>query len=207
MKIPIHTTPCNKCGKKNIIWINLSDSKFNNNCKCGEIEHAYLSSSITTGYKILLRSYHEREVNQDYSLSIVFSATAVDCELRRLHHKWKSINQVDKNEDVTSETLDKIFRSYGSVVTKIQKTAQLMYPKGFESFSKDNKDIRKLVHNFPSLNPNSLAKDIQENLFWPRNSILHSGSDNYRDKNAIKAYKISTFVLLILKALDEEQRK
>jgi hypothetical protein len=206
MKIPINTAQCDACGKKNRIWINLSDSKFDDSCVCGKPISVYLSSDITVGNRTLLRSYHELKVNQDYSLSIVFSATAVDCDLRRLHHKWQSIDPIDKYLDVSSEDLDDIFRGYGSVVKKIQKTARLMYPEGLEKYLEYNEEIRSLINNFPSLNPISFAKDIQKKLFWPRNSILHAGEDNYTEQDAIKAYNISTFTLLILKALDDERR-
>ncbi len=92
MKLPIHTAPCDQCGREKIRWINLSDSEFDDTCECGQTVTTHFGYDFTIGYKILLRSYHEFAINKDFSLSIVFSATAVDCDLCRLHHKWQSLS-------------------------------------------------------------------------------------------------------------------
>ena len=106
MKIPLHLNSCDACGRERTIWINLHDTKFDEKCECGKTTPAYLSTDITIGYKLLYRSNHEFRINKDFSLSIVFSATAFDCELTRLHNKWATISKTEK--EISSEELDKI---------------------------------------------------------------------------------------------------
>ncbi|MDP3013478.1 MAG: hypothetical protein Q8M92_04500 [Candidatus Subteraquimicrobiales bacterium] len=205
MKIPLHLNPCEECRRERIIWINLHDTKFDEKCECGNTTPAYLSSDISIGYKLLYRSNHECRFNKDFPLSIVFSATAFDCELTRLHNKWAAIGKIEN--EITSQELDKILRSYKGIIEKIQKTSELMYPAGFNNFAKTTPKINEIIEGgFPSLDVDSLAKDIQQHLFWPRNSILHTGKNDYKEDDAIKAYNISTLGLLVLNSLDNYKK-
>lgn len=183
----------------------MHDTKFDEKCECGKTTPAYLSSDISIGYKLLYRSNHEFRFNKDFPLSIVFSAIAFDCELTRLHNKWATIGKIEK--EISSQELDKILRSYKGIIEKIQKTSELMYPAGFNNFAKDTPKITDIIKGgFPSLNVDSLAKDIQQHLFWPRNCILHTGKSDYKEDDAIKAYNISTLGLLVLNSLDENKK-
>lgn len=204
MKIPLHLNPCDECERERTIWINLHDTKFDEKCECGKTTPAYLSSGISIGYKLLYRSNHEFRFNKDFPLSIIFSATAFDCELTRLHNKWATIDQAE----ISSEELDKSLRSYKGIIKKIQKTSELMYPTGFNNFAKDTPKITHIIKGgFPSLDVDSLAKDIQQHLFWPRNSILHTGKSDYKEEDAMRAYNISTLGLLVLTSLDDHKKR
>jgi hypothetical protein len=58
---------------------------------------------------------------------------------------------------------------------------------------------------FPGLSADSLIKDFEENLFWPRNSILHVAYDGYTRNDAIKSYNLAQLGLLILDTMDKNR--
>lgn len=188
-------------------WINLGDNSINFTCKCGYDQSGSIDPSITVGYKGLYRSEYELNNTNDYSLSMVLSAMAFEWELTRLLKKWKSIEALESRDYKPWEDLEDEIRKHKNIYDKTKATGELLYPKGFENYVKQNVEFRKTLDNFPSLKLETLIKDIQINLFWPRNRIAHYGFDGYKRQDAIKSYNIAYLGMLILNSMDNYKRK
>lgn len=207
MQIPFKIK-CRLCNLEQTIFIHAMDYSITNNCACGEPYNAVLSGDYTIGIKLLIRSDYELNETKDYSLSIILSASAVDCELSRLHHKWKEIGELEEGRDIAKEELDKIFRGYITVLTKIRKTARLMYPNGFDEFVSMTPELRESIDKgFQSLSLDRLSSDLVKMLFWPRNQIIHSGEVRFDEEEARQRHNIALFAVLTLKSMDEYKRK
>jgi len=121
MKIPFYLQ-CDACHKEKYSWANANAVNVNHHCDCGKERKFSLSSDITLGYKILYRSSYEFNENKDYSLSVVFSATAFDCEMSRLHRKWQDLNMSKAGKRLVEKELDEALRQCRTVSKKIEKT-------------------------------------------------------------------------------------
>lgn len=206
MKIPLNID-CDECGHQRIVYINLDDTSFDSVCDCGSDLSGYFDSTVTTGVKLLWRCRFEIMDTKDYPLSIVFAATSVDCELSRLFFKWREIEQIDSELEITDEELEKQLRDFANIKSKINEVTKLMSPEGITSFVQKDNELKKTIETgFPSLDVNNLPKSFQEKLFWPRNRILHLGDSNYGSAEAIRCFNIATLGLKILGRLDEERR-
>jgi hypothetical protein len=196
--------PCGNCRQSDYVFINLNDSSFEGNCPCGEDLSGSLSNDITTGFQILYRSNYELLERKDWSLTIVFSATAMDSELSRLYFKWKKIGAAS---EISDETLEKALRSFRTVDSKFEEVAKLMSPKGLTGFIKSNAALKEIIEKgFPSLSIDALSKSFQTNLFWPRNRILHLGKAKYTQEDARRCFNFASLGLRILESLDNEKR-
>lgn len=199
MKIPI-LAPCPNCKKENYINIELSDTALKQQCACGKDYSGYLSNDITIGLKILSKVSYEFRVNQDFSMSIVLSATAFECELTRLYFKWKQMSDNSSSNQVLEEEL----RRHRTIKEKIDVTGKLMHPNGLKGFVESDSNLRTIINEgFSSLNMSSLSKDFQEKLFWPRNRILHLGYADYISDDAIICYNFANLGISILREMDK----
>ncbi len=205
MKIP-YFVRCSECKSERYVFQHVNEDSLKFKCECG-FDNSGPMYDFSIGFKIILKSIYEFETLKDYSMSIVYSATAVDCELTRLNKKWRTIHALSSVFAVTENDLNSVLLQYRSIFNKIKKTATLMYPDGFINFVIDIKKLKeKIINDFPSLKLNTLINNIHENLFVPRNNILHSSEIVYSDKEATKAINIARLTLLILQELDEYKR-
>lgn len=206
MKIPLHFK-CDQCGCEEYIFLNLAESSFETKCKCGDVVTSFFGSNVTVGYKILWRSNFELLQQKDYPLSIVFSATAFECELTRLHFKWNQIEAIGLDVDVSDEDLESLLRKYRTIDTKIEEVSKLMDPRGFVGFVKGSPEFCKIINEgFPSLSLADITKDFQKTLFWPRNRVLHLADTSFSYDNAKRCFNISTLGLRILEDMDMKRR-
>lgn len=204
MKIPLELS-CSDCQQTQYIFIDLIDTSFQGNCSCGADLDVSLGNVVTTGFKLLWRSKYELKEKKDYSLSIVFSAAAFECELSRLYFKW---NYIGRDEDISDADLEEQLRRHKTIKVKIEEVAKLMDSRGFTQFVKETDDLREtIVEGFPSLNIDSLASSFQEHLFWPRNRILHLDDSKYREDDAVRSINIALLGLRILEVMDRNKRK
>ena len=204
MKIPLEIS-CYDCKQTQYVFIDLIDTSFQGNCSCGADLDVPLGNYATTGFKLLWRSKYELKERKDYSLSIVFSATAFECELSRLYFKW---NYIGRDEEISDADLEEELRRFNPFNVKIEEVAKLMDSRGFTQFVKETDNLRETIaEGFTSLNIDSLATSFQKELFWPRNRILHLGYSNYREDDAFRSLNISVFGLRILEVMDGNKQK
>lgn len=206
MKIPLRV-PCTKCKKEDWVFINLDETSFERKCECGDIYSGIFGNDVTIGYKILWRSQFELNKRKDFSLSIVFSATAFECELSRLHFKWSEVNALEKCNQISDQELEELLRKYRSIDVKIEEVCKLMDPRGFKQFVIDSPDLNEIVQKgFPSLRLSELTKDFQQKLFWPRNRVLHLADTSFTKDDAARCFQIAALGLRILEELDTNRR-
>ena len=206
MKIPLNLPPCDNCHSKNRVWIQLHDSSIKHTCSCGEDASGYLGD-INVGDKGLCRSYYELMENNDHILSMVFSATALEWDIARLHNKWTEINALDAGKEMSTEELENILRSHRTIYDKLEKTGKLLYSQGFEKYVEKTEEFKDTIgKGFPSLSLDNLIKDFQKKLFWPRNRILHLANTDYERQDAEKSYNIASLGITILNSMDEHRR-
>lgn len=207
MKFPLQLS-CQQCGQSSSIEFHLDDDSPEWVCQCGQTNYLVFGLDFSVGYKILLRSEGEFRHRKDYSMSIVMSATALDCELSRVFFKWKQIAALRANREPDDEAIERMLRRFKSMGQKIEKVCRLLDEKGIDEFVRSSDDLRDTVANgFPSLRIGSLAKDFQEKVFWPRNAILHAGYTKYGEQEAARCHSFARLGLDILRQMDEAKRK
>jgi hypothetical protein len=210
MNIPF-PIKCRECKTKKSFIITSEVSNFEFICTCGARYPIFLQNSITIGTKLLQRSQYEIESNNDFSLSIIFSATAVECELSRLYKKWRRIIELKKSSgfsEISENALEIELRKNNQILKKIKQTSILMDENGFDDFVKKSPEIKNTIdQKYPSLDSNNLSESIQEKVFWIRNRIIHMGKTNYSKIDAIRCLNISSLCVYILKEMDKEKRK
>ena len=207
MKIPLYLPNCKICNSDSFTWINLNDNWVEYKCSCGNDMSGPLDSSVTIGFKGLYRSEYELNKNKDYMLSILFSAFAFEWEISHLYKKWIQIDSLDRGEFLSSEKIEVALTKHQKIYDRIKLTGLLLHPQGFDGYARHDHEIYKTINNsFPSLSIETLIKDFEKNLFWPRNKILHDGMTDYDKNNAIKAYNIAYLGLVVLRSMDKYRR-
>ena len=198
MKTPLFVK-CECCGKDNYINYVLNDTDVKSTCKCGNRFSYSLGSEFTIGERILERSKYELLINEDYNLSIIFSAMAFECELSHLYFKWGSISN-----NISDQELEKSLRKFGNIKNKIQKASKLIYSAGFEKFIRnDSKLFNNIKNDFPSLDVDKLIESFQQQLFWPRNRVLHLGYSKYKEDDAKRCFNIAKLGLQIFDRMNK----
>ena len=207
LKIPLPMN-CVECGARNNLVIDSDIDALEFSCeKCGEEHRGGLGLGCTRGSFLFVRAFHEHRETNDYSLSIVLSAMAVESELSRLHHKWEQIDGLLNLEDVTEEQLDKRIRRFRTIADKFEGVAAIMHPPGLEEFVNGNEELVRTIDNgFPSINRGTIARDFQTQLFWPRNRILHLGYAGYVEADSSRCLTFAQLGLRILDLIDQTRR-
>ena len=192
---------CEGCGKENFLNYTLSKTEIKDTCTCGNQFSYLLGSEITIGTRILERSKYEFKINEDYSLSIVFSAMSFECELSSMYVKWGNIS---KNK--SDQELEEFLRKLGNIQDRIQELSKLMFSVSFEKFVQDNSDLyAQIKGGFKSLCVENLAESFQKKLFWPRNKVLHSGYSDYTSDDAKRCLNIAELGLRIFDKMDKHK--
>ena len=201
--------PCQKCGSRDPVKVPLMAAWWEWTCRsCGHNNAILSAVSWTLGWRILEKAKTEYIAGGDCSTSIVFSAMAFEAELARLYFKWRGIDTMRiEMRRPTEEELDDEYRQLGrAIANKIEKVGRLLDDRGIDEFARRSDLAERIGSDFPSLNIGSLAKDIQESVFWPRNRILHAGFLDYEAEDARRVHNIASMGLELLKQMDLARR-
>lgn len=198
---------CIQCKKKQYVPILLSDHGPNWECKyCNEQNIGVFGPTFTTGIKLIFRSQYELNETIDYNLAIVFSAMAVDCELSRLFIKWTRIDDLGDHILKEREVYEKMLNQFRGNKEKLKGVIKLLGSDGVDFVFSQNKDFPKLLKKLiPGLTIQSFYNDVNEQLFWKRNRILHIGDVQHEKVDAIKCLNIASAILDLLKELDQKR--
>jgi hypothetical protein len=166
----------------------------------------------TLGWRILEKARWEYLNAADYSTSIVFAAMAIEAELARMYFKWRGIDVLHgmiaglrplAADRLSDEELNEEYRSLGrTIAEKIDTVARLLDPRGIDEFAKTSDLREQIAEGFPSLALGSLAADIQQTVFWPRNRIVHAGYLDHTAEDAKRVCNVASLVLELLKRMD-----
>jgi len=130
-----------------------------------------------------------------------------ECELSQLYVKWKEIEALGNYHKLSDDEKDKLLLQFRSNENKISSIFKYLSEISIENIIQNNpKLLQTMIENFTDLNPRKFVKYYCDNLFKPRNRILHLGIHNYNESDAIKCIKLSRFGLDILKLIDKRRQ-
>ncbi len=140
------------------------------------------------GVRVKLRSKAELE-SGDFTLSIILSAMAVECELAFLFFWWKRMDRYrsDPTSGISAtqaenDLWENEYRSnYIGIVKKLNGISKLLTGSDLDSFT-----------------GNGMTKHFEECLFWKRNQIVHFGKMDFGKEDAEKCYSIASTLFNIM---------
>lgn len=212
MKIPL-VAICQKCTENEItITMNLQDQNFTYLCsKCGYEGEVVLGRGYTVGTKILYKSHHEYSENKDYTMSILLSAIALESDISNLFFKWRELQELSSNDNtshnIDNDTFDTEYRRLGTISNKIKFVSELMYPNGLDEYVKNSPELAADIEdNYQMLDKDNITNSIKENLYRPRNEIVHNGRSDFNESTAKECFYISDMGIYIFGELDKYKR-
>ncbi len=160
------------------------------------------------GVRIMNRAWAEL-AKEDFTLTIVLSAMAIECELARQYGKWKGIDlSIAQNINVFQAQRNpqwaKEWREFQTTSRRLDEISKLLTCKTFDSFLSSNSDLSKVIAaEFPGISGCSSAKKffIQE-LFHRRNRILHGGEVDFNELEARACFGLAAALFRIKTTMD-----
>lgn len=200
--------PCPKCGKRLTIETKGDEPFPNPQCECGAFIWL-VQSDMRVSRRALCRAESELQT-EDFSLAIILSAMAVECELAFLHSKWKMLDANLVPSEVTpshSESWEKEFHKLpGGVGGKLDALTQLMTSETFDAFLiRRNELAAALQKAYPDKGTTSPRAFFVAELFRKRNKILHSGQVQFGKPEAEACVSMAMSLLQIIGELDKER--
>lgn len=204
VKVPFHIR-CMECGETTTVEVNLDDHAIDGTAACGHYNHGLLDVSFTVGTRLLARARHEFAERDDYSMAIVFSAMAVDCALSRAYFKHAKIAGYQRMEEIPDADIEAEVRKLGGIRSKIEAVFATLGEDGLRGFFGRHQEIAEIVRtNFPSLSCEVYAQDVERELFWRRNRIVHFGEARLDRDVAIRCLNIATLTVEMIDVLDRD---
>ncbi len=200
--------PCPKCGERLTVETKGDEPFPNPQCECG----AYIwlvQSDMRVSRRALCRAEAEL-LTGDFSLAIILSAMAVECELAFLHSKWRMLDANLIPSEVTpshAESWENDFRKVlGGFSGKLDAVTQLMASETFDSFlARKNELAAALQKAYPNKGATSPSKFFVRELFRKRNKILHSGEVQFGKPEAEACIRMAMSLLQIIGEIDKER--
>ncbi len=199
MMIP-YPVNCRVCKQRFRIRVRLTQSL--TNWKCTSCGHKNTHSGFRwgeIGLRLWIRAQYELHKAHDPSLSIVLAAASVDCELTRIYfRRTRSASATPISDEILEEQL----RTFGNIKDKITKVAKLLHQGGIDDFVKSFDWLREeITQQAPSLTVGSLASDIQKQLFWPRNRVLHAAA-GYSSEDGSRCLSVGFAALQVFREME-----
>ena len=162
------------------------------------------------GTRILSRALAEL-TNADFTLAIVLSAMAVECELARLFMKWNDID-LRYTRDPTpadQEKWEKQWRKWTMVGVRLDKVATLLTGDNFDSFlSRKPRLLNPIYTEYPTFTGVQLTKDIFiKEFFHKRNRIVHLGEIDFKQPDGKLCITLAITLFQVLKEMDDQRIK
>jgi hypothetical protein len=147
----------------------------------------------------------------DFTLSIIFSAMAVECELARVFVKWKGID-LGVPTDATQadrDSWDKQLRKWNNIVLRLDGVCTFLTDHDFNAFVPTQNGLNNSVHKRhpDAVYFQSLKKYFEEHLFWKRNLIVHHGKIDFTQSDAEACLHAAETLFQIISEMDLERRK
>lgn len=144
----------------------------------------------------------------DYTLAIILSAMAVECDLARLYVKWKEIDLIPAGVMTPSQTekdsWEETLRSWMGIAVRLDKVCEFLTKEVLDSFISNRPDLKQAIHiTHPASVPcGSFNQFFQEHLFWKRNQVVHFGRINFERPDAEECLQLAATLLKINVAED-----
>lgn len=160
--------------------------------------------------RIFNRAWAELE-KQDFTLVIVFSAMAVECELAGLFIKWKGVElmaartptETDKN--AWAEQWRKLHR----IEVRLNKVSEFLTGEDFDTFLLHNAALLRPLHEkYPNSKTYQSPKDFfQKEFFDRRNKVVHLGEIDFQQAEAEMCLSTAITLRRILNEMDSQRNK
>lgn len=206
-KVPLQLK-CSGCGEPFTHKIHLDKTSFDWTCpKCGFNHPSFLGLGVTIGVLLLEKSRHELLQEEDFSMAVVFAAMAFESELSRIFLKWKEIECLANGEMLDREECERQLRDFKTISRKIEEVSRFVVNSGIDAFVSSKTHLRdQILAGFKSIRVGTLAADFQQQLFWPRNRVLHWGDAKNSSDDAARCFSIANMGLIILREMDSDRR-
>lgn len=165
------------------------------------------------GLRIMNRAWIELQ-QEDFTLTIVLSAMAVECELAYFYVKWKALdfawaNDTPFHDPVKREEYAEEWRNFRYIARRFDEVSQLLTGKNFDSFLQDNSALIKGVESeYPTFkNFTSRKEFFRQELFDRRNKIVHRGEIDFQEAEGKMCFALATALFHIIKAMDVHRIK
>lgn len=165
------------------------------------------------GQRIGNRAWNELQ-QEDFTLSIILSAMAVECELAYFYIKWRALDFARTNntlfyDPAKKEEYAEEWRRFRNISRRFDEVSQLLTGKDFDSFLLDNGALVKAVENeyLSSKNSTSWKEFFRQELFDRRNKIVHRGEIDFQEAEGKMCFALATALFHIIKAMDSHRIK
>jgi hypothetical protein len=199
--------PCQQCGEIFLVNVNGEDIPDYAHCPACEAS-IYLIAPLgnVVGMAILARASSEFK-GKDWTLTIVLSAMAVECQLAWLFTKWNRIMLgLQRNPtDADEEAWENEWRDIRVIAKRMEKVSNLLTQKSFDEFIAQNNSLVKSI-NAKYTNTSHKEFFVKE-LFHRRNRIVHAGKIDSQMSEAEIALAVATTMWQILDAMDKARAK
>jgi hypothetical protein len=199
--------PCN-CGE--IFSVSVSGTQFPEDARCPKCNSTiWLVPPLGNLVGMAMLGRANAEVKDgDWTIAIVLSAMAVECDMAYLFMKWNRIEVMATREpnEVDEEAWETEWRKILGVAPRLDEVSDLLTGKAFDLFlSQDTKLLQSLHMRCPaSTSAPSPKQFFIKELFHKRNKIVHSGEINFRKEDAEMCLRLATTLTQILAAMDAE---
>ena len=173
--------------------------------RCGAASHLLDPLSVSpVAERILARSFSELEA-EDYTLSILFSAIAIETFIQAFYLKIKAMEEFEQSYPPTSEQEERWGKEYKNLkafLPRLNKVATLASGMTFNEFVRTDAYVQE---HLKSINSLSEIPDqyLQHEIFDRRNKIAHLGFVDFGEKEAQKATEAALLAVVALRRLDQ----
>ena len=162
------------------------------------------------GMRIFNRAWAEL-TNEDFTLVIVVSAKAVECELARLFMKQNEVDLMDIRMPTPADKDEwaEQWRKWNAIGVRLDKVSTLLTGEDFDSFLSCNPRLLKPIHaKYPTLTGVHFTKDffIKE-LFHKRNRIVHLGEIDCKQPDGEMCFTLAATLFQVMNEMDDQRIK
>jgi hypothetical protein len=182
---------------------------------CGQLIHIIdpLTISIIAD-RLLYRSMYEVDEG-DPTVSIIFSAMAVECALTEVFLKWKKLDHERATHHQATDhergTWEEEYRKQtgGGFTRAADVVSKLLRDKKYDELlidflGRSNRDALT-KSGFPPNDSKLKAAYIQQELFNKRNRIVHWGDMTYQKEDASRGLTAASNAIAVFKVMDRER--
>ena len=153
---------------------------------------------------LLMERAKQELAHNDFTVSTLLSAVAVEAEMAYLFLKWKAIGSGTLPAEQTTEDRkqwEDEWANMRSIGKRLDELSWLLTSKPFDQFACANKELLKPA--LTDYNPAASIKDfLQEQFFDKRNDIAHYGKIDFQEADGKQSLSLATALLNLLHAMD-----
>jgi hypothetical protein len=171
----------------------------------------FTNQNVMPHLGILSRAWDELK-RDDYTLVIVLSAMAIECELARLFFKWTDLEIMDKRmpTQADADTAEEQWRKWNSITVRLDKVSTLLTGENFDAFLLRNPGfLAHIQTKYPTfaVAGASARDDLKDQFFHKRNKIVHRGEIDFKQPDAELCFTLAAALFQIMKDMDENESR